>query len=184
MTPITHYGLGNVLNEQGSWSKRSPNTAKPSGSSRTLADAHYDLGNSSFTTRGSGTRRSPNTARRSDSSRMTPSAHVGLGNALMAQGKMEEAIAEYRVAIRLKPDCRRSPHQPRRAPCGAHGKLDEAIAEYRQAIRLKPDDANPHIQLGNLLGKQRMIEEAFAEFKKGCAWSPIPPPPTTTSATS
>ena len=49
-------------------------------------------------------RRSPNSARRSGSSPTDAEAHNNLGTALEATGKLDEAIAEYREAIRLKPD--------------------------------------------------------------------------------
>ena len=54
--------------------------------------------------RGSWTRPSPNTARRSGSSPDDAAAHYNLGLALGDQGKLDEAVAEYRTAIRLKPD--------------------------------------------------------------------------------
>ena len=67
------------------------------------ATTHFNLGNA-LGRRGSWTRRSPSTARRSGSSPTTPTPTSNLGVALLAQGKLDEAIAEYREAIRLKPD--------------------------------------------------------------------------------
>ena len=63
-------------------------------------------------------------------------AHLVLGNALSSQGKLDQAIAEYRAPSAIGPTCR-GPLQPRRRPL-AQGKLDEAIAEYRRAIRSSP----------------------------------------------
>ena len=97
--------------------------------------------------RASSTRPSPNSARRSGSSPTTPIAHTNLGIALRDQGKLDEAIAEYRKAIRLKPDLAEAHHNLGIA-LASQGKLDEAIAEYRKAIRLKPDVAEAHINLG------------------------------------
>ena len=54
------------------------------------------------------------------------------------KSKHDEAIAEYREAIRLKPDFAEA-HNNLGNALQAKGKLDEAIAEYREAIRLKPD---------------------------------------------
>ena len=81
-------------------------------------------------------------------------------------GKLDEAIAEYREAIRLKPDLRRGPQQPRHRP-DDQGKLDEAIAEYREAIRLKPDYAEAHNNLGIALTRQGKLDEAIAEYRDG-----------------
>ena len=44
------------------------------------------------------------------------SAHFSLGFALVMQGKLDEAIAEYRTAIRIQPDNADVPRQPLRAP--------------------------------------------------------------------
>ena len=66
------------------------------------------------------------------------------------QGKLDEAIAEYREAIRLKPDYAEA-HDNLGIALEARAKLDEAIAAYREAIRLKPDYAEAHCNLGILL---------------------------------
>ena len=70
-------------------------------------------------------------------------AHYRLGNALTDQGKLEEAIAEYRTAIRLKPDYADA-HTNLGAALNDQGKFAEAIPELREAIRLKPDYAGAH----------------------------------------
>ena len=62
--------------------------------------------------------------------------------ALRNQGKLDEAIAEYREAMRLKPDYPEA-HNNLGVTLKDQGKLDEAIAEYREALRLKPDTPRP-----------------------------------------
>jgi Flp pilus assembly protein TadD len=61
-------------------------------------------------------------------SRPDAEAHFNLGNALRAQGKTDEAIAEFREAIRLKPD-HASAHTNLGNALDAQGKTDLAIAE-------------------------------------------------------
>ena len=56
---------------------------------------------------------------------------------------MDEAIAEYRQAIRIKPDDAEA-HSNLGVALQVKGQLDEAIAECREAIRLKPDYAEAH----------------------------------------
>ena len=75
--------------------------------------------------RGDPARPRENAARRTD-----------LGIALANQGKHEEAIAEYREAIRLDPGHARS--HVRLGSAREPGKLEEAIKELREAIRLDP----------------------------------------------
>ncbi len=55
-----------------------------------------------------------------------------LGVALHAQGKLTEAVAEFRAAIRFKPDDP-SAHYGLGITLKAQGKLAEAVAEFRKA---------------------------------------------------
>ena len=83
---------------------------------------------------------------------------------LGGQGKLDEAIAEYRTAIRLQPDYA-TLHDNLGAALERQGKLDEAIAEYRTAIRIQPDFANAHNNLGTRLYWQGKLDEAIAEYR-------------------
>ena len=56
---------------------------------------------------------------------------------------MDEAIAEFRAAIRVNPDFAIG-HYNLGVALKKQGKLDEAIAEFRAAIRLQPDFADAH----------------------------------------
>jgi Flp pilus assembly protein TadD len=98
-------------------------------------------------------------------------AYNNLGLALSQQGKSEEAIAEFREALRL-----RSELPGVRINLGNalqdQGKLEEAIAEYRQALRLKPDYPEAHFNLGNALQKQGKLEEAIAEHRAALRLKP------------
>ena len=69
----------------------------------------------------------------------SPGVRQNLGVALRDKGQLDEAIAEYRQAIRLK-KITPMPTATSASPC-IKGQLDEAITEYREAIRLKNDDA-------------------------------------------
>ena len=75
------------------------------------AEAHSNLGNA-LRDQGKLRRRSPSAARPSASSPILADAHNNLGNALSVQGKPDDAIAEYREALRLEAGLSRSPHQP------------------------------------------------------------------------
>ena len=86
-------------------------------------------------------RRSPSTAPPSASSPTTPPPTTTSARLLGQQGKLDEAIAEHRTAIRIQPDF-----------ANAHNTLGDilsdvkqdyaaAAAEFREAIRLQPDFA-------------------------------------------
>jgi serine/threonine-protein kinase len=83
----------------------------------------------------------------------------------MAQGKLEEAISEYRTAIRLKPDDARA-HCNLGVARKHQGQLDVATAEFRAAIRLQPDLWEAHGELGLVLRAQENYAEAIAELRK------------------
>jgi tetratricopeptide (TPR) repeat protein len=67
---------------------------------------------------------------------------MNLGNALSHQGRLDEAITEYRRAIRLNP-ANASAHRSLGTALHDQGKADEAVAELREAIRLNRDRAGP-----------------------------------------
>ena len=82
---------------------------------------------------------------------------IRLGIALAKKGQLDDAIAEYREAIRLKKDNLGAHGNLGNALLGK-GQLDEAIAEYREVIRLKKDDALAHRHLGNTLQMKRTLD--------------------------
>ena len=84
---------------------------------------------------------------------------------------MEAAIAEYRTALRLKPD-----HALHHSNLGhalrEQGKLHDATADYRAAVRLAPDDAACRNDLGNALRQQAKFEEGVAELRAALRLKP------------
>ena len=60
---------------------------------------------------------------------------------------MDEAIAEYRKAIRSSPTFAKAHNNLGNALCDKH-QWDEAIAEYRKALQIHPDYVIAHINLG------------------------------------
>ena len=61
-----------------------------------------------------------------------------LGAALKGQGKLQEAVASFDRAIRLKPDYAEA-HSNLGNALTALGRLEEAVTSYRKALTLKPD---------------------------------------------
>jgi tetratricopeptide (TPR) repeat protein len=92
-------------------------------------------------------------------------AHNNLGNALQGQGRIEEAIAEYNAALKLKPDYAEAYNNLGDA-LQKQGRIEEAVLSYREAVRLAPDLAGAYYNLGNALGKQGRIEEAAAQYEE------------------
>ena len=122
-------------------------------------------------TRASSTRRLLHIARRSASNPTTPRPIPHLGNALRDQGKLDEAVAAYRQAIRFKPDYAEA-HSNLGNALKDQGKLDEAVAAYRQAIAIKPDQAEAHSNLGIALKDQGKLDEAVAAYRQAISIKP------------
>ena len=59
---------------------------------------------------------------------------------LLGQGRIDEAILQFREAIRLKPDDAAARNNLGIALV-SKGQLDEAIRQFQAALRLKPNDA-------------------------------------------
>nr|WP_306422129.1 tetratricopeptide repeat protein [Nostoc sp. CHAB 5715] len=88
-----------------------------------------------------------------------------MGIALKNQGKLDEAIAQYRKAIQLDPKDADAYYNLGIA-LKNQGKLDEAIAQYRKAIQLDPKHAGGYIGLGNVLSEQKKLDEAIAAYRQ------------------
>jgi len=77
-------------------------------------------------------------------------AHNNLGVSLAGVGRSEEAIAQYRQALALKPNYPEA-HDNLGNALASAGRPDEAIGQYRQALEEDPASADAHNNLGAVL---------------------------------
>ena len=101
----------------------------------------------------------------------SPMAHACSRSSPSAQGKLDEAIAPHRAALRLKPNYD-VVHLSLGFGLRDQGKVEEGIAEFREALRLTPDDALTHCSLGFALRAQGKVDEAIAEFREALRLTP------------
>src|SRR6202140_2984695 len=94
----------------------------------------------------------------------TATEHLAGGNGLAAAGHLEDAISEYRAALRIKPDFFEA-HANLANALKAKGDLEGAIAESRAALRINPNLAEAHGNLGNALKAKGDAEGAISEYK-------------------
>jgi Flp pilus assembly protein TadD len=102
--------------------------------------------------------------------------HGLLGNLYLAQGRTNEAIAEYRRVIEWNPQLPIA-HFNLGVACLQKGEEDEATFEFREAVRLNPNYAEAHADLGQQLLKKGEVDtaldhvrtalEIFPEFPEG-----------------
>ena len=89
---------------------------------------------------------------------------AALGGDFMRQNKFDEAIQQYREAVRLEPDYSVL-HNNLGVALDKQGQSEEAIRQYREAVRLQPDYALARNNLGAALNKQGQSEEAIRQFQ-------------------
>ncbi len=100
-------------------------------------------------------------------------AHSNLGSALEADGRIEEAVAQYEEALRLNPDYTETHNNLGNVLSGLPGRSGDAIAEFQAALRLKPDSAAVHFNLGNLwLRTPGRLNDAIAEYEAAVRLQP------------
>ncbi len=93
------------------------------------------------------------------------------GRDLYEKGLIEEAIAEFRDAIRAKSDYAPA-HNFLGVALSAQGKLDEAIASFKRSIESDPTFSYPQFNLGIALRKKGDVEGAIACLKKAIELEP------------
>jgi Flp pilus assembly protein TadD len=98
-------------------------------------------------------------------------AQEHFGALLAGAGKMDEALARLREAVRLDPD-NADAQSNLGVVLGKVGKLDEAVTHYRQAIRIEPGDALTQTNLGNALSRLGEFPEAIRHFEEALRISP------------
>jgi Tfp pilus assembly protein PilF len=98
-------------------------------------------------------------------------AHLNLGEALEEKGQVDEAIKEFREALRIAPGHLYYLNTLGAALAG-QGRTDEAISEFREAIRRDPTYAEAIYNLGNALREAGRIEEAISQYKEAIRLRP------------
>jgi tetratricopeptide (TPR) repeat protein len=92
-----------------------------------------------------------------------PTAHLNLGAALETKGKTDEALVEYREALRLDPQMFEAANDIGKL-LFEQGQPAEALNYCLTAVRLKPDRATLHNNLGLTLEALGRFDEARAQF--------------------
>jgi spermidine synthase len=93
------------------------------------------------------------------------------GAELQGNGKNNQAIAHYKMAIKLKPNYTDA-HYNLGTALVAEGKNEEAISHYKMAIKLKPSHDNAYNNLGAALVAEGKNEEAISYYKMAIKLKP------------
>ncbi|MBI4679055.1 MAG: tetratricopeptide repeat protein [Elusimicrobia bacterium] len=90
-------------------------------------------------------------------------AHTNLGHALAEQGRLDEAIRHYRLALQARPDAASARNNLGVALAG-QGRIEEALRQYELALLAQPDFAEAHSNLGSALARQGRMDEAVRHY--------------------
>jgi len=98
-------------------------------------------------------------------------AHNNMGDILFRQGRIDEAIAEFREAVRIMPDfvdgrCNLA------YLLALRERKEEAIDQYREVLRERPDFSIAHNNLGDLLLQKGETDEAILHFREALRYRP------------
>jgi len=89
-------------------------------------------------------------------------AHEYFGYALYSQGRLDEAIEQYQIALSLNPK-RVDSRINLGVAYALKGWTDQAIAHYKAGLTLRPDDADGHMNLGLAFLAKEQVEDAIGE---------------------
>jgi tetratricopeptide (TPR) repeat protein len=89
--------------------------------------------------------------------------HYNFACALNAQGRIDEAIEEYRTAIRIQPAA--AAYRSLGAAYQAKGLLQESVEQYELALRLLPGDADTHTLLAAAYAESGDLDKAIEHFR-------------------
>ena len=90
--------------------------------------------------------------------------HNVLGITLATKGNFDEAIAEFREALRLEPDSART-HWNLGAALASRGAREEAIEHLRRSVQLDPDNGQARYDLASTLLEARQLDDAIDQFR-------------------
>jgi Flp pilus assembly protein TadD len=98
-------------------------------------------------------------------------AQEHFGALLAGAGRIDEAVARLREAVRLDPDSAEA-QSNLGVVLGRAGQFDEAVTHYRKAIQIEPGDALTQTNLGNTLSRLGQFPEAIRHFEEALRISP------------
>ena len=98
-------------------------------------------------------------------------AHHNFGRALECSNRPQEAVVQYRLAIRCDPTCT-APKVCLGVALVHTGHLEQGIAQIKEAMRDDPTDVEPYTSLGAVLSDAGRNAEALEMFRHAVAMKP------------
>lgn len=89
---------------------------------------------------------------------------IDLGQALLESGRMDEALEQYRIAIKLNPNSAKA-HNNLGVAFLRKGWIDQAIEEFQIALSIFPARAESRYNLGLAFSKKGWIDQAIEQYQ-------------------
>jgi tetratricopeptide (TPR) repeat protein len=99
-------------------------------------------------------------------------ARNNLGKLLRESGRADEAIAQYREALRIRPDAEVDYNLG--VALLSSGRISDAAASFGEALRLRPGYPEAHINLARALAGMGRFDEAIAHDEEALRLRPAP----------
>ena len=101
-------------------------------------------------------------------------AYMEKGQLRYDNGQVDEAIVEWRQAVRLAPKTAKA-HHLLGVGLRTRGDQTQAIAAFREALRLEPDNATVHVHLARVLEAMGDMQGALAAYQTALRLVPSAP---------
>jgi len=98
-------------------------------------------------------------------------AHTNYGTALLAEGRVDEALRHYDEALRIDPRAAQA-HANVGVALAARGDAVGALAAFGRALALDPRDAGTHVRAADVLARVGRLDEAIAHYETAAALEP------------
>ncbi len=103
--------------------------------------------------------------------RLDYSTQYNLGSALLAAGKVDDAITHLAESLKLKSN-NAPAHNNLANALVLKGNLDQALAHYSEALRMDPRLVDAHCNMGIVLKNQGKSKEAIEQFSEALRLDP------------
>src|SRR5262249_51195031 len=97
--------------------------------------------------------------------------HFDYASALQKEGKLDEAIEQYEIALRFNPNYADA-HLNLGTALSGQAKFDTAVPHMETALRLEPNKGDFHLMYANLLQRIGRKDEAALHFETGIRLQP------------
>jgi tetratricopeptide (TPR) repeat protein len=97
--------------------------------------------------------------------------HASRGARLRKEGRLDEALAEFDVAVKLQPDFQHA-HVEAAIALTEKGQLDQALQRLYQALSLDPQQSRAQGYAGLVLAQSGRLDEAVTRFQKALEIDP------------